>query len=148
MAGAVGYEPIGGALRDAGEARGAAWSSRWTRLRLLSLLALVAFCSGLAALSTLRWSSRSSSFTRSTASEAFKLVASPGQVQDGGDLEVAWVGRLSNYELHPQDYVTLSCGDVNGDDDYLMRANVGEQNTRSVVFKGKGIDRPSSTIAL
>lgn len=65
----------------------------------------------------------------------FRLVAHPSVLEDGENVTIAWEG-IPTTPLHQLDYLTLSCGPTNHDDDYLQRINTTESVRSSVVFSG------------
>lgn len=139
-----GYEPIGGV--DGGEGAristlSAALTTKWTRVRLLGVLLVVLFAAGLVALSTVRWGNERNAVRTSAARRPqFLMLAQPERLDDGGSLIVSWVGDPSPFKLSLRDYVTLSCGPMTGDGDYLIRKDVIEEGgslQRFVIFQGK-----------
>uniref|UniRef100_K3WAJ5 Purple acid phosphatase n=1 Tax=Globisporangium ultimum (strain ATCC 200006 / CBS 805.95 / DAOM BR144) TaxID=431595 RepID=K3WAJ5_GLOUD len=58
-------------------------------------------------------------------SSGFELSTWPKLVEDGGDLVVFWQPGMHD-AVQEEDYITLSCGPIFGDDDYLLKKSVKE----------------------
>lgn len=64
---------------------------------------------------------------------ALTLSASPSHVVDGGDLVVSWTfaSATGACTASQDDFLTLSCGPVQDDNDYFQRRNVSASTTTS-----------------
>jgi hypothetical protein len=83
--------------------------------------------------------------SKTTSNVATHLKTWPSKIEDGGDLVVFWDDMDT---FRKEDYLTLSCGPVNDENDFLMQKNVTDSDStpNSVRFSGLYMLRCNYTV--